>query len=139
MDQEPLAAQLRAAPPGIIRPRTDEITHRPITQRKRNETLRAAALAAGLDHHAARRAHDGIRPHILTCIALAEHFEVNPNEFLKLAGWPTLKAFDIRTASAEKLPPEAVDVAMDIAKIPEPGVRREVVDAIRTLLRKYIR
>jgi len=71
------------------------------------------------------------------CILLADHFGVNHNEFLQLGGWPTLRAFDIRTASAEKLPPEAVEVATDLARIPNPGTRKQVAEAIRTLLAKY--
>ncbi len=54
----------------------------------------------------------------------------NPNELLMLAGWPTLKAFDIHTESAEHLPPEAVQVAKEIARIPNPGTRKTVAEAI---------
>jgi GMP synthase-like glutamine amidotransferase len=62
---------------------------------------------------------------------------VNPNEFLELASWPTLLAFEIHTDSAEKLPPEAVQVAMEIARIPNPGTRKAVAGAILTLVKKY--
>jgi hypothetical protein len=68
---------------------------------------------------------------------LADHFGVNINEFLQLGGWPPLKAFDIQGASVENLPPEAVEVAMDVARIPDPGRRKQVAEAIRTLLAKY--
>ena len=80
---------------------------------------------------------DGHRPAFHICILLADHFGINPNELLELANWPRLKTFDVRTASAESLPIEAVDVAFDIAKIPDPGTRKEVAEAIRTLLKKY--
>lgn len=102
-----------------------------------NETYREASLDSGLDHQAIRRILGGRRPHMHICILLADHFGVNPNEFLQLAGWPTLKAFDIRSASAENLPSEAVDVAMDVARIPDPGTRKQVAEAIRILLMKY--
>ncbi len=46
---------------------------------------------------------------------LADH------EFLQLAGYPTMKIFEVKTKSADALPPEAVDVAMDIARIADPG------------------
>ena len=73
------------------------------------------------------------------CILLADHFGVNPNEFLQLAGYPPLKVFDIETKSAERLPPEAVDVALDLARIPDPGVRKAVAEAMRTLLKQYFK
>ncbi len=105
--------------------------------KERNELLREAALKSGLDHQALRRFLAGQRPNITACIMLADHFGVNPNEFLQLAGWPSLKVFDVQLSSAENLPAEAVDVAKDIAKISDPGTRKMVTDAIRTLLSKY--
>jgi len=56
---------------------------------------------------------------------------------LELAGWPPLKVFEIHTESAEALSPEAVDVARDIARISNPALRKQVAEAIRTLLKKY--
>ena len=73
------------------------------------------------------------------CILLADHFGINPNEFLQLANYPPLKVFDIQTANAERLPPEAVDVAMDLARIPDPGMRKAVAEAMRALLKQYFR
>ena len=96
-----------------------------------------ASMASGLDHQAIRRVLKGKRPSMITCILLADHFDVNPNEFLELASWPTLRAFEIHTESAEKLPPEAVQVAMEIARIPNPGTRKAVAEAILTLVKKY--
>ncbi len=104
---------------------------------ERKESAREASIASSLDHQALRRFLEGQRPNMIACVLLADHFEVNPNEFLELAAWPTIKAFDVRTASAENLPPEAVEVALDVARISEPGLRREVASAIRTLLKKY--
>jgi hypothetical protein len=71
------------------------------------------------------------------CILLADHWSINPNELLMLAGWPTLKAFDIHTKSAAHLPPEAVQVAKEIARISNPGTRKTVAEAILVLVRKY--
>ena len=48
-----------------------------------------------------------------------------------------LKAFDVRNADNEMLPPEAVEVALALAKIINPGTRKEVAQAILTLVRKY--
>jgi len=103
----------------------------------RKESAREASLSSNLDHQALRRFLDGQRPNMIACILLADHFEINPNELLELGGWPTLNAFNVKTASAENLPSEVVDVAMDLAKIEDPGLRKEVAVAIRTLLRKY--
>jgi len=104
---------------------------------KHNESYREAALACGLDHQGVRRILEGYRPSIPTCILLANHFDINPNELLDLAGQPTFKAFEIHTASAEHLPPEAVEVALRLSKISEPGLRKQVADAIMVLLQKY--
>lgn len=102
-----------------------------------NISMRYSAMQAGLDHQAIRRIKDGDRPDMTYCILLADYFDINPNELLQLADWPTLKAFDIKRASAENLPPEAVDVALDIAKIPDPGTRKKVAKAVRVLLKKH--
>lgn len=104
---------------------------------KNNESYREAALRAGLDHQAIRRVLNGKRPSMITCILLADHFGLNPNEFLELASWPTLKVFAIQAESAQALPPEAVQVAMEIARIPNPGTRKAVAEAILTLVKKY--
>lgn len=104
---------------------------------KHNESYREAGMDAGLDHQAIRRILAGQRPAMVNCILLADHFGVNPNEFLELAGWPMLKAFDLRGADNENLPPEAVEVALALAKITNPGTRKEVAQAILTLVRKY--
>ncbi len=105
--------------------------------RQHKDSFREASLKSGLDHQAIRRIRAGYRPQMHVCILLADHFEINPNELLQLAGWPTLKAFDIHTESAENLPPEAVSVAKEIARIPNPGTRKTVADAILTLVKKY--
>jgi transcriptional regulator with XRE-family HTH domain len=104
---------------------------------KHNESYREAALACGLDHQVVRRILEGYRPSIPTCILLANHFDINPNELLDLAGQPTFKAFEIQTASADHLPPEAVDVALRISKIKDPGTRKKVAEAIQVLLQQY--
>lgn len=54
-----------------------------------------------------------------------------------LAGWPTLKAFDVSLVDVVNLPPEATEIALAVAKISEPGVRREVTDAILIMMKKY--
>ena len=103
---------------------------------ERNISMRQTGIESGLDHESIRRIKAGDRPDMTYCILLADYFDVNPNEFLQMADWPTLKAFDIKRASVENLPIEAVDVALDIAKIPDSGTRKEVAKAVRVLLKK---
>jgi hypothetical protein len=103
-----------------------------------NEGYREASLRAGLDHQAVRRyVVVGRRPDRDSCIVLADHFGINPNELMQLAGYAPLKLFEMQTASAESLPSEAVDVALAIAKIAEPSTRKSVAQAVLTLLKKY--
>lgn len=104
---------------------------------KRNLSLRQAGMQAGLDHQAFRRMKAGARPDMVYCILLADFFEVNPNELLLLADWPRLKIFDVKSVSDENLPPEAVDVALALAKIADTGTRKEVAKAVMVLLKKY--
>jgi hypothetical protein len=104
---------------------------------KHNESYREAGLDAGLDHQAIRRILSGQRPSMVNCILLADHYGVNPNEFLDLASWPKLKSFDVQGMDSTKLPPEAVEVALALAKITNPGTRKEVSQAILVLVKKY--
>ncbi len=103
------------------------------------ESFREASLASGLDHQAINRIRSGKRPSLIGCILLANHFGLDPNELILMAGWPRIKAFDIHTENAENLPPEAVEVAMAVARIQNPGERRQVSDAILMLLQKYFK
>jgi lambda repressor-like predicted transcriptional regulator len=105
---------------------------------KHNESYREASLRAGLDHQGVRRVLDGQRPSMHICILLADHYGINPNEILKLARWPTLKVFDVHSVDTEHLPPEVVEVALTLAKIENPGTRKEVANAILTLAKKYL-
>ena len=105
---------------------------------KHNESYREASLRAGLDHQGVRRVLEGQRPSMHICILLADHFGVNPNEFLTMAGWPALKVLDIRSIDTENLPPEAVEIALAVARITDPGTRKAIVDAMLILLEKYI-
>ena len=88
--------------------------------KQNKESFREASLKSGLDHQAIRRVRAGYRPQLHVCILLADHFGINPNELLELAGWPRLKAFDIQTENVERLPVEAVTVAKEIARITNP-------------------
>ncbi len=105
--------------------------------KQHNESFRGASLDSGLDHQGIRRVLSGQKPNIISLILLADHFGVNPNELLLLADWPRLKAFDIETRNAEKLPVEAVDVALALSRIKEPKKRKDTAQAFLTLLRNF--
>jgi hypothetical protein len=109
---------------------------------RRNETMREAALAAKLDHEAVFRIVKGRRPNMMSTILLADHFGVNPNEFLKLTGWPTLDLFDVQVDRAShagelRLSPDALEVAIAVSRINDVNTRQKVVDAILALLHQY--
>lgn len=106
--------------------------------KKNKESYREAALSSGLDHQAVRRILAGQQPSMTNCILLADHFRVNPNEFLALAGWPTLKAFETQAVSQEQLPPEVVEVALSLAKVTNPGTRKDIAASFLTLINKCI-
>ena len=104
---------------------------------KTNESYREAALRSGLDHYAVNRIFKGTRPGMPNCILLADHFEVNPNEILELAGWPSLKAFNLHIEGADNLPPESVQVALKIAQIKDDEQRKRVADVVTALLKLF--
>ena len=135
-DREPLAKVLRKAYRKAYdkQPLLDRI-HELLKQR--NENYREASLRSGLDNAAIQRVASGQRPSVTTCVYLANHFEVNPNEFLELALWPRLHVFDVSNTVPDKLPTEAVEVAVQLSKIENPGTRKKVAEAIMTLLEKY--
>jgi len=72
----------------------------------------------------------------MTCFPLADHPGGNSNELLTMAGWPPLKVIEIRTESAEAFPHETVDVVWDIARINRSALRKQMAEAIRTLLKR---
>jgi len=104
---------------------------------ERNESLRSAGIKSGLDHQYVRRIVNGERPNMISCIMLADYFDINPNELLQLAHWPTLQVFDIAHNNKKKqVPPEAVDLALDLAEFPNTESRRKVIGAFRTILKE---
>lgn len=105
----------------------------------RNESYREAALRAGLDHGALRRyVVDGRRPQRQALIALADHFGVNPNELLPLAGYPPMKLFQQAAVDPDSLPSELGDLIADLQRIPDRSQRRKLVEALRVLLAGYL-
>ena len=100
----------------------------------RNESYRQASLAAGLDHGAVHRFVKGNRrPHRESCIALAHHFGLNPNELLAAAGHEPLPWFDPSLTNPGDYPFEVKQVAEALIRIASPRLRREVCEAVEAL------
>ena len=102
-----------------------------------NETAREASLASGLDHGAAQRylRYKG-RPSQDSCIALANHFGINPNVMLSKAGYPPQPYFDLSLTDPNEFAPEVKEVALELMKIEDTQVRRRVCDAVLRLIRE---
>lgn len=101
----------------------------------RNESMREASLAAGLDHSAVRRfIRQHQRPTRESCIALADHFGINPNEILTRAGYDALHFFDRSLVDPEALPPDVSELARRLSRIRPIARRRQLCQAIGALL-----
>lgn len=102
----------------------------------RNESYREASLAAGLDHGSMLRyIKKKQRPTRESCIALADHFEVNPNELLTRAGYEAMHFFDRSLIDPSAYPPEVEEVASFLARMEPASQRRQVCRAVRELLK----
>lgn len=136
-NEEPLAMVLRRGRrrPYNKKPLLDRI-HELLAER--NENYREASLRAHLDNAAIQRIISGQRPSMTTCAYLADHFGVNPNEFLELAFWPRLSLFEVAKNMPEKLPDDVLEVAKRLTQINNPGTRKKVTEAIMTLLNQYL-
>ena len=105
----------------------------------RNESYRETSLNAGLDHGALRRyICDSRRPQRQALIALADHFGVNPNELLPLAGYPPMKLFERMAVDPDSLPSDIGGLVEDLQRIPDRAQRRKLVEAVRLLLAGYL-
>jgi transcriptional regulator with XRE-family HTH domain len=100
-----------------------------------NESFREASLAAGLDHGAMLRyVKKRSRPTRESCITLADHFGVNPNEILTRAGYDPLQIFDRSLVDPGALAPEVEELAAYLNSLSPPARRREVCQAVRELV-----
>jgi hypothetical protein len=101
---------------------------------ERNESYREASIAAGLDHGALHRfIKTDRRPNRESCIALAHHFDINPNELLVAAGYGPLPWFDPSLTDAHDYPFEVKQVAEALLRIRDLGFRRRVCGAMQAL------
>ncbi len=102
------------------------------------ESYRQASLAAGLPDNAISKYMRGVRPRRDACIALADHFGVDPNELLQAAGYEPLRFFDPAKGAPEWQSPEAAEIAKMIDAIQDPVARKRVARAVKVLLRGYL-
>ena len=103
-------------------------------RRARNESYREASLAAVLDNGALHRFIRGKRrPNRESCIALAHHFEINPNELLIAAHHEPLPWFDPSLTNAQDYPFEVKQVAEALLGIHDLRLRREACEAMQAL------
>jgi hypothetical protein len=100
-----------------------------------NESYRQASMAAGLDETAISRYFGGTQPVRDACIALADHFGINPNKMLEVAGYEPLHFFDRRLIDPSALPPDVDAFANEIARIEDEELRKEMIEAFRQILR----
>jgi transcriptional regulator with XRE-family HTH domain len=100
-----------------------------------NESFREAALRSGLDHGALLRyVRKHQRPTRESCIAMADHFGVNPNEILTRAGYDPLHFFDRSLVDPQALAPEVEEIAIYLNRLSPLARRREVCQAVRALV-----
>jgi lambda repressor-like predicted transcriptional regulator len=100
-----------------------------------NESMRAASLDAGLSHSSLNRfisSHQ--RPTRESCIAIADHFRVNPNEVLTRAGYDAMHFFDRSLIDPEALPPDVAVLARYLSRIQPLARRRQLCQAIREVI-----
>jgi hypothetical protein len=97
--------------------------------------MREAALAAGLDHGAMSRfITQRQRPNRESCIAIADHFRLNPNEVLVRAGYQPMHFFDRTLVDPEALPPDVLELAGYLSRIEPLSLRRRLCLLIREFL-----
>ena len=102
---------------------------------ERNESYRETSLNAGLDRSAMWRfLNRKNRPHRDACILLAQHFEVNPNEMLQMAGYDPLPLFDLSLTDASEYPPEVKAVAQALTEITDLALRRRACELVREVI-----
>jgi hypothetical protein len=100
-----------------------------------NESMREASLTAGLTHGSMGRfITKRQRPTRESCIAIADHFGLNPNEVLTRAGYDPLHFFDKSLIDPEALPPEVAVLARYLSRVRPPSRRRQLCESIRELL-----
>jgi len=64
------------------------------------------------------------------CIALADHFGVNPNKILEAAGYEPLRFFDRRIVDPAALPPDVNRLIDKVMAFEDDVVREKIVEML---------
>ncbi len=103
--------------------------------KKHNESMREASLASGMTHGSMNRfINKRQRPTRESCIAMADHYRLNPNEVLTRAGYDPMHFFDRSLVDPDALPPEVAVLARYLSQIEPQSRRRQLCQMIRELL-----
>lgn len=106
--------------------------------KEHNESYREASLRSGLDHAAiGRYIREEQRPSRGSVLVLADHFGINPNELLELAGYKPLAIFEREPADLEGLSPAVRGLLDDLESIADPVLRKRLAEAMRLLIAGY--
>jgi hypothetical protein len=101
------------------------------------ESHRGASTAAGLDSSAISRYMGSTRPSRDACIALADHFGINPNVMLEAAGYKPLRFFDGEKIDLSQVRPEAKEILERLEGIADPKGRAHLYQVIGSMLEGY--
>jgi hypothetical protein len=72
------------------------------------------------------------------CIALADYFDVNPNEMLEAAGYEPLHFFDRTLIDPQEMSDDVKELAAEIEKVKNPQARRSLIKAMKVLTEAYL-
>ncbi len=101
---------------------------------KRDVSMRKASLEAGLNHGAIGSFVRGRRPHRDSCLIMAEYFNVDPQDMLAMAGYEPMPLVDRSLIDPNEFPPDIKEFSAELMGF-EPDRRREIIGAMRTLLK----
>ena len=103
------------------------------------ESYREVAAKVGIAHSSFSKWVSGeVRPNRDTCIALADHFGINPNKVLKAAGYEPLRFFDRRKIDLSRVSPEGKEILEKMEQITDPKVRKRLFEVIDVMLDGYL-
>ena len=102
------------------------------------ESYRGASVAAGLNRSAISSYLKGARPMRDACIALSDHFGINPNRMLVAAGYEPLELFDRRAIDLSEVTPEGKRILEKLDQITDPKIRRQLFRVIDVMLDGYL-
>jgi transcriptional regulator with XRE-family HTH domain len=101
------------------------------------ENYSEAARASGLHYTTISKYMGGVHPMRDACIALADHFGINPNVMLEAAGYKPLRFFDREKIDLSQVRPEAKKMLEQLERITDPKRRDHLYQVINSMLEGY--